>query len=218
MVFVPHWYKLHHGTGVALRIFVNDILLYRHSGRDNWTFTGPANHLFVPGENTLRVELFPTIAPAHAPKLRGPVEVRIMADAPKDVIIAEYDFSWWDAQNEPPLPTVGASVFRPDGDIPEPAWQSAPRERFGPEGTPELRAAAQALHEAFAKRDVDAYFEAHRVRLEQWQRAYPESPAYDPSLQRARLADAMKIDWVMPPFDADALVFEPQADGRVAYV
>lgn len=218
MAFVPYWYKLHHGTGVALRVLVNDILLYRHSGRDNWTFSGPANHLFVPGENTLLVELFPTIPPAHAPKLRGPVEMRVMRDDDTDPVIAEYRFDWWDASQEPPLPKAGGALFRPEGDIPEPVWLKAPRARFGPEGTPELREAARKVHEAFARRDVDAYFEAHATRLREWQRAYPESRAYDPELQRSSLAASLRQDWEMAPFDPDALLFESQADGRVAFV
>ena len=59
MAIVPHWYKVHHGTGISVRALLNGVLFYRHTGSESWTVSAPANALFVPGENVLRIEILP---------------------------------------------------------------------------------------------------------------------------------------------------------------
>jgi len=218
MAVVPYWYKVHHGTGVAVRALLNDVLFYRHSGSENWTVSAPANALFVPGENILRIEILPTIVPAHSPGIRGPVEVKVMLDDDTDAVAAMCRWEWSNPNKEPPLPTANFTVFRPSGDIAEPPWMRAPKERFGPEGTPELRDAVKKIYEAFVKRDIGAYMDANSLKMQTWQRAFPDNRHYDAAPLRAQLAANFQKEWIVPPLDYDALIFESQADGRVAYV
>jgi hypothetical protein len=218
MATVPHWHKVHHGTGVAVRVFLNDVLFYRHVGDQNWTISGPSNHLFVPGENVIRVEVLPTKVPAHSPGIRGPVEAKVMLDDEANVAVAMVRWEWSNPNKEPPLPTASFAAFHPAGDISEPAYLKAPKERFGPEGSPELRDAVRRLHEAFVRQDGATYTEMNSAKIESYERAYPDNPKVSGASLRAKVASMMKMAWIVQPLDLDALVFENQADGRVAYV
>jgi hypothetical protein len=218
MAVLPHWFKLHHGTGVAVRFFMNDVLFYRHPGFDQFTISGPANYLFVPGENTLRIEILPGVIPATAPDFRGPVELSIMLDNPADTPVALGRWSWENLNEEPPLPAFVNERFRPGGDIREPAFVRARPAVFGPEGLPEQHEAVRRIHEAFRSRDAGAFLDLNALKLAERQSADPGNEYLDTTRQRAKIAQVFQREWDVAPLDMNDLVFESQAGGRVAYV
>lgn len=80
MTITPYYLQMHQGTGVGVRAFLNDLPFYSGGGDENVTVTAPANHLLVPGENVLVLELFPAPKPASAPELVGVVRFALFID------------------------------------------------------------------------------------------------------------------------------------------
>ena len=61
---VPYYFRLHQGTGVSVRAYLNDLLFYKGTGSENMTVTSPCNHLLVPGENVFALEVHAAPRPA----------------------------------------------------------------------------------------------------------------------------------------------------------
>jgi hypothetical protein len=218
MAIIPYWFRLHHGTGVSVRMLMNDVLFYRHPGTDNFTISGSANHLLVPGENTLTIEVLPGTPPPAAPALRGPAELKIMVHNAEDTLVATARWEWWNPNEEPPLPAIATGRFRPAGDVAEPAFVRAPRATFGPEGTASQRESVRRVHEAFRARDVPAFLDANALKLAERSRSDADDGHNGVPRMRAKLAEMLQREWDVRPLDMDELSFESQAGGRVAYV
>ncbi|MEO7329102.1 MAG: hypothetical protein ABI193_11015 [Minicystis sp.] len=221
---VPYYFRLHQGTGVAVRAYLNDLLFYKGTGAENMTVTSPCNHLLVPGENLFTVEVLSAPRPAIAPLVEGPVRFTLMVDDEDDTTV--HRVNWPDLWEQLPaeqrfLPTVYLSRFQADETLPLPAYAGAPRVSFGKEGTPELREAVRRVFRAFAAGNTEAFLEENALKLSERQRAYPDIPELAAGPQREKIAAQLGQKWEMRPTDLDNfedLVFESRADGRVAYV
>lgn len=224
MSVVPYYFRIHQGTGVAVRAYLNDLLFYKGTGSENMTVTSPGNHLLVPGENLFTLEVYPAPKPAIAPFNEGPVRFTLMVDDEDDTVVHRVDWPelWKDMPaEERVLPTVHLSRFRADEALPKPIYDSSPRVEFGPEGTPELHEAVRRVFRAFAAGDTDAFIEENALKLAERQRAYPDIPELATSQQRSKIAAQLGEKWQMRPTDLERfedLVFERRADGRVAHV
>ncbi len=221
---VPYYFRLHQGTGVSVRAYLNDLLFYKGTGSENMTVTSPCNHLLVPGENVFALEVHAAPRPAIAPFVEGPVRFTLMVDDEDDTTV--HRVNWPELWEQLPveqraLPTVHLSRFQADETLPKPIYASAPPVQFGKEGTPELREAVRRVFRAFASGDTDAFLEENALKLSERQRAYPDIPELAAGPQREKIAAQLGQKWDMRPTDLDNfedLVFEQRADGRVAYV
>jgi hypothetical protein len=236
-----YFYNMHQGTGVAVRALLNDIPFYTGGGAENITVSGPANHLLLPGENVFALELAPAPKPKAAPYLDGVVRFTLRADDDSEAIV--HKVAWpeiWEVVRDeeirvrraalppgeldlvpppdPPLPFLHVSRFRVDDRAPLPAYWDAPRADFGPEGTPAQHEAVREIYRAFQSGDPDRFLDAHALKLEERQRAYPGVTEMSRDYQRNEIAEHFKDRWQVRPTEMSELVFERRADGRVAYV
>lgn len=237
----PYLFHMHQGTGIAVRALLNDVPFYSGFGQENVTVSGPANHLLVPGENVIALELAPAPKPSFAPYLDGVVRFQVLVDGGADTVV--HRVAWpelWevirDAEQrarqaalppgeldltpppDPPLPFLHVSRFQIDDRNPVPAYWSAPRVDFGPEGTPAQHEAVREVYRAFASGDPDRFLDVHALKLEERQRAYPDVPEFARSHQRTKIAERFSHRWDVRPTEMQELVFERRAEGRVAYV
>jgi hypothetical protein len=220
----PYFFIMHQGTGVVARALLNDLPFYRGLGQRNHTVSGPANHLLLPGENVLTIEVYPGTRPAIAPAIEGPVELEIKVD--DDTAATVHKVAWPDAWAALPvadrvLPFLHTSRFVVDDRLPLPPYWDAPPARFGLEGLPGQHAAVREVHRSFVDGDVEGFFDANRLKLEERQRAYPDTGDFAAGTQREKLAGYFGRAWDVRPLgerDLDELVFESRAGGRVAYV
>lgn len=221
---VPYYFRLHQGTGVAVRAYLNDLLFYKGKGAENMTVTSPCNHLLVPGENVFTLEIAAAPRPAIAPKVEGPVRFTLMVDDEDDTTV--HRVNWPELWEPLPveqrvMPFVHVSRFQADEALPAPIYADAPRVSFGKEGTPELREAVRRVSRAFAAGDTEAFLDENALKLAERQRAYPDIPDLAVGPQRGKIAAQLARKWDVRPSDLDGfsdLVFEQRADGRVAYV
>ena len=224
MATTPYFFTMHHGTGVAVRALLNDLPFYRGLGQKSFTVSGPANHLLLPGENVLTVEVYPAPRPATAPTLEGPVGFELKVD--DETAATVHKVSWPSAWAALPvaervLPFIHDTRFLVDTSLALPPYWDSPPARFGLEGLPGQHQAVREVHRSFVDSDVDAFFEAHRLKLEERQRAYPATAEFDAGIQRKKLAGYFGRPWDVRPLsegNLDELVFESRAGGRVAYV
>lgn len=214
-------FQVGHGTGVAARVLLNDLPMYTGAGQQNITVSGPANHLLLPGENTLTLELFPAPRPLDAPTIEGPVAFTLRLDDAEGTIV--HRVKWpdcWEAlaEEHQVLPFAHASRFVADELLARPVyWDVAPVD-FPLEGTPDLHLAVMEYSHALARRDVDAFLEANALKLAERQRANPGHSELDRGVQRQKLQGYLGRDWQLRPARMEELVFERRAGGRVAYV
>ena len=224
MTTTPYFFIMHQGTGVAARALLNDLPFYRGLGQKNHTVSGPANHLLLPGENVLTIEVYPAPRPVTAPLLEGPVEFELKIDDATAATV--HKLAWPDAWAAVPasdrvLPFLHTTRFLVDDRLALPPYWDSPPARFGLEGLPGQREAVREVHRSFVHSDVDAFFDANRLKLEERQKAYPDTADFDAGVQRQKLAGYFGREWHVRPIDqgeASDLVFESRAGGRVAYV
>jgi len=213
-------FQMHHGTGVAVRTLLNDLPMYAGPGQQNITVSGWANHLLLPGENHLRVEIYPAPRPADATTIEGPVQFTLRLDEEEGTIV--HRVTWPDCWEGLPvdqqiLPFVLSSRFVVDERLGRPAYWDAPPTQFPLEGTPEQHLAVQEIYRAFRQRDVEAFFDANALKLAERQRAYGGSD-FDSSAQKKKLAGYFGRAWALRSSDLGDLTFESRAGGRVAFV
>jgi len=224
MTTTPYFFTMHHGTGVATRAMLNDLPFYRGLGQKNLTVSGPANHLLLPGENVLTVEVYPAPRPATAPTIEGPVEFELKLDDATAATV--HKLAWPDAWAALPVadrifPFIHTSRFVVDDRLALPVYWDSPPARFGLEGLPGQHEAVREVYRSFVHSDVDAFFDANRLKLEERQRAYPDTGDFAAGTQREKLAGYFGQEWDVRPIDQidlKELVFESRAGGRVAYV
>ncbi len=237
----PYYLQLHQGTGVSVRVLLNDIPFYSGKGDENVTVTAPANHLFVPGENVLVIEVLPGIKPSFAPYVSGPVRFSVFVDDDSRTRIhhAAWPEEWEEAEAkrkkaaaallpegeldltppiDPPLPYLHVSRFHVDDKNARPIYLDAPKSDFGPEGLPEQHEAVRRVFKAFQSGDADAFLGEHALKLEERQRAYPDNGAFSIAHQRTGIAGHFSKPWRVRPTEMKELVFDKRADGRVAHV
>lgn len=214
-------FQVGHGTGVAARVLLNDLPMYTGAGQQNITVSGPANHLLLPGENTLAVEIFPAPRPLDAPTIEGPVAFTLRLDDKEGTIV--HRVKWPDCwemltDDQRVLPFAHASRFLADERLLRPIyWDVAPVD-FPIEGTPDQHLSVLEYSTALAKGDIDAFLDANALKLAERQRANPGHSELERGTQRKKLAGYLAHDWQVRPVRMEELAFESRAGGRVAYV
>jgi hypothetical protein len=237
----PYYLQLYQGTGIGVRVLLNDLPFYTGKGDEAVTVTAPANHLFVPGENVLVMELFPAPKPSFAPTMVGPVRFSVFTD---DEARARIHHAAWPEEWEvveaarrkarlaelpegevdltppadPPLPYLHVSRFHVDDHNPRPVYLDAPKTDFGPEGLPEQHEAVRRVLAAFSSGDPDAFLTENALKLEERQRAYPDNGALSVANQRTNVGSHFGKPWRVRPTSMKELRFDRRADGRVCNV
>ena len=247
MARTPYFFRMHQGTGVAVRALLNDLPFYRGDGQENQTVSGPANHLLVPGKNTFTLLLGDAPKPSFAPFLDGVVRFSLMLDEETESVV--HHIAWpelWETPDvhggsvmpTPPgprddgkvlatpvldraMPLVHTSSFLIDPRVAAPAyWDNRP-EDFELHGTPEQHEAVRHVYRAFLSGKPDEFLAVNGLKLLERQRAYPDVPELSTSAQQQRVKEQLSRQWEVRPVDLDHfedLVFERRADGRVVYV
>jgi hypothetical protein len=208
--------------GVLLRARLNDLPVYKTPHRGPDSRQGGANHLLVPGENELSIEILK--APPAEPTEFQPGEVVPPPGwpAPRSVRFALYtqDPEVWDG--EPPalrrLPYRHLSRFDLGPDITAPIYLGARPADVGCEGTPDLFSAVAAVHEALASRDVDRFLELVSLKMSEYARAYEGMGDASVGNQQAATREFFAARPVIGPLDPTSLHFEARARGKVAVV
>ncbi len=207
-----HTYSIAHGPRTQLRVLLNDIPFYRvMPDRTGVTEASVADHLLVPGANTATLELIQAEEHYH-------VYFAVLLDRDRDHPLFELV---WPVVYErlPVVFDMPISVTLPllmPGVTFRSAYLDAPPAHFGPDGTPELREAVRRFHDTLVRADAESYLAETALKREELQRAYPGSPFLGDQYLRERFADRFSQGLRVDPLEK--LVFEPCADGRVAFV
>lgn len=214
-------FQVGHGTGVAARVVLNDLPMYSGNGQQNITVSGPANHLLLPGLNTVLLEIFPAPRPADAPTIEGPVVFTMRLDVDEGTIV--HRVKWPDVAEILPeaqqvLPFAHTSTFTVDNRIPKPVYLDAPPSDFPLEGTPAQHAVVREVLDALSRRDIDGFMALHTLKLEERQKANPGHGELAAHVQKKALAGWLQKPWIVRPTPMDELAFESRCGGRVAVV
>jgi hypothetical protein len=215
MAATPYYYQITYGPRTRLRLLMNGVPFYRDVPKSvGVTHGGAANHLMVPGENVLTLDVleadtfFSIVA-----------EITVDFDHKSPVVRVDWPEIWKD------LPAASQVVpfrhdarFRVTGVESEPAYLRAPKTEFGTEGTPELREAVWRYHDVTARGDTEAFLHEIELQLSEMNRAYDNHPAFAAGSVRSDMAERFDAGITARPLDFDELHFESFADGRVAYV
>lgn len=204
-----YFYRIAHGHETRIRVLMNDVPFYQRGPTDySVTHTDGANHLVLPGDNLLTLELVD--APTHMHVI---VEVTIDNDHERPV--ARID---WPIAAGPVLPFAMSAPFRASGLSYRPAYLRAPPAKFGPEGTHELRQAVRDYHGAVSRNDVDSFVRQVELKSSELLAAYEGDSSFSLAAAREGIREYFSGNPMARPLDLDELVFEPRAEGRVAYV
>ena len=160
MTTTPYLLRMHQGTGVAVRALLNDLPFYRGDGQRNITVSAPANHLLLPGENVLTLEIYKAPRPAEASALEGPVTFTLMVHDEATPVVHTVDWPtvWAEVPfKERTLPFVHSSRFLVDDRLPHPIYWDSPPTRFDLRGLPGQHEAVREVYRAFQRGDADAF-------------------------------------------------------------
>lgn len=225
----PYMTRLYHGPGTWVRAWVNDLPMYDKPVHSMSAIDFPATPWFVPGENDLVLEFAESERPEGLSNVAPAFDLTFFAEGPPPLptskpplvpilevkfpaLLAELPMEKW------ALPTRWSTKFTPTGNIPPPIWADNPREVIPERGNPELLGALFALHQAFAKKDVDAMVEAIDLKIEDQLRYHPGSARLNRSEIKKEHAEMLtEGDWKVAPFEPERLRFRSCAQGRVAY-
>lgn len=220
MPAIPYYYIVRQMPGLALRLSLNDVPFYRRAVTYNLATNGPVNHALVRGENTVLMEFFSAPENPDTPGARVVLDFEVLEEK-DDVKIHESKWPYLLEKYKPEdrkLPFVHRDKFNLDADLPPPIWESAPRDAFPPEGTPEQLDAVYELWDAYRRQDVGAFLSATEIKLAEHQKYYGAMPELAPAEAARTYGAKLKEPWDVAPFVAEDLVFESWADNRVAYV
>jgi len=219
----PYLFAVHFDEGTVGRAWLNDLPLHKQITRGPDTLSGGANHLLVPGTNTISFEIMRLRDRGRVP----PVDFKIYQVLDPNTQPISIDpltsFSLPAALSlapgeEPTIPLYYTSTFIVPEPLSEPVYFQSPPTFFPCEGTPELRQVVIELHEALSTRDLATWLELLRPKHEEFARAYPAEPTAAFDRQRAASETFFSLRPVPRPLDFSRLHFEPRAGGRVAYV
>ncbi len=211
---------------VLLHAYLNDLPIFRGLHHGPETRQGGANHLLVPGENTLTLEVLRAPRPRSTGAAPGePIRFVIFtaADpvhAPKDVtIIHEVRFSeiiekMPEAEYEPYHYTARFELGVP---VNPPLYLSSPTTAIDCGGTPELHQVIADLHAALAASDIDQFLDLCSLRNEEYAFAYEGLGPTVGSL-RDVAREFFAFGPIVEPLDPQSLHFESRAFGRVVCV
>jgi hypothetical protein len=219
-------FTLAHGPQLIVRATLGDLPFYRARGGEAAALTGPANHLLLPGNNALTLELEATTGSAAAAlaatKPHLSFTLRIDDEADTQVHAVSVAEVWAELPPERrKLPWRHVSHFHADTRLVRPVCNDAPRARFTRDGTPEQKEAVRELYRAFEAGDAQAFLRAVKLELDERQRAYPDVPELSAERRREKIAARFAKKWRIRPIDLrnlKELSFEPRLEGRVAFV
>ena len=224
----PLYYRMYQGPGVGVRSRLNDLPFYRRGGDDNWTQSGPANQLLVPGENTFTLEIFQVPPPAHSPHLRGPARFTLLYDdgdplGEKDrrAHVVEWPAVWEPLPEEErvlPFAHVSRFVVEDEAGIPPPIYANVPKGAARAAKIEDLRAPVEEMHDAFARRDTGAFMDAVALKNAEHRRYYGPMSETDEGAVRNDVAGAFAQPWQVRPLDWNELEFDRRCDDRVVHV
>jgi hypothetical protein len=216
---IPHYYVILQPRGIVARLSINDIPFYRRAVDYNMSPSGPFNHMLIPGDNVVTVELA-EIPGMIADNIVRTFEFRILREEDDDKLFGtKYpDFALPRKEDERGLPIRHDQRFRVDFATPEPAWMSAEPGYFPESGTPELHEAFREYNEAFRKKDVGTFLHATRLRVAEHRRFYGEQAHLEDARAKSDVTELLEEPWAIEPVELSDLVFERHAEGRVAYV
>lgn len=219
---MPVLFVVNFKEGVIARTWLNDLPLHKEFIHGPDSMTGGANHLLVPGNNSLDIEV-----------LRAPLDKGSVVDMMLYTVLNEHsvppeldvhcrvDFPalWKEApENERILPYHIQATFSVPEEVQEPVYWGAPSTSFGCEGTPELWQAVQELHHAIETHDADRFIQLTSLKDEEYERAYPGIPSAQASRIRESAKKFFSLHPRVKPLDRKTVHFEPRAGGRVAFV
>lgn len=209
-----YFYRIAHGPWTRLRVHMNDVPFYRRDPQEYAiTFTDGANHLLVPGENALTLEILE--APPHVTVI---VEITIDNNHESPVLRIDWPMMEEAVPEARALPFTITARFTARGTSYRPAYLDAPPSHFWPEGTPEQHEVVRDFHAVMARGDTSGFVEAVGLKSEEYLRAYGGDPTCGKEAAREEAAEAFAKGVEVRPLRMDDLVFEQRADGRVAYV
>ncbi len=211
------YWLVKHPPGHAVSITINDIPFYRRWSDCHEAPNGPFNHFLVEGENTVSLTMVEPDPPPIVTFRFAFAVLRHSDDAPLFAI--QYPRFLRDLpEGEQRLPANYRTTFRFDEPSPRPCWLDAPKTDFPIEGTPELRAAVTALHDAHRRADADAFFQLCDLKCTELQRYYGPRDDLVPEKAKAIWAPIMAEPWDLDPLDWNEITFERRGGGRTAYV
>ena len=224
----PYMARLYHHPGTWVRAFVNDLPMYDRPVESAVATDFPATPWFIPGENELVLEIaeapkpesFGNAAPSFELTFFGEAPPQLPAGRPRLVPLLETKFPKLLAELPPEdwkLPVRWSAKFTPTGNIPPPIWEANQPEKIPELGSPALLRALFGLHQAFARKDVDAMADALDLKLEDQSRYHPGSPRLVRAEVKKEHAEMLEGDWKVDPFEPEKIRFRSCAQGRVAY-
>lgn len=215
-------YRLRQGPKTVARVSLNDLPFVRDASSAFRDTVRPCDHLLVPGENVLTVEVWDGPPSPDSPMHRGPVDVTVHEVATERALtrIAWPALALAAGQTDDNLvmPFVFSTKFAVPEEHPRPYYDAHPREVIPEEGTPDLVEAVRRLHDALASRNARAFVGEFSLKLDEQRRFYGDSPDFDSkglvAAYERRFSDPLSVR----PVDPKDLRFEARANGRVAYV
>jgi hypothetical protein len=215
-------FSLTHGPLVTVRATLNDLPFYRGRGAESAALTGPANHLLLPGDNALTLEV--SAPPGGASSAPPQLSFALRIDDEADTLV--HAVSAADLWSELPpeqrkLPWKHVSRFHADTRLGRPACADSPRARFNRDGTPEQKEAVREIYRAFESGDAQAFLRAIKLELEDRQRAYAGVPELSAARRREKIAARFAKKWKIRQIvlrNLKELSFESRLEGRVAFV
>lgn len=220
----PYMVRILHNAGTWVRVWVNDLPMYDRAVMNFMTSQFHGTPWFIPGENSLVLEVFDAPRNPETPTVTPYFDLTLYLDAvdPADeqvLVQLKYPELLADlAPEDRKFPIVVRTTFTPEGNIPEPIWKNAPPSEIPEDGTPELWKAVYAVHDAFARRDVDAFVDSAALKLEDQVRYLGPDVRLSREGVRKEHAAMMEQPWELMPFEPTELHFRSCQDGRVAYV
>ena len=210
-------YDIQHPPGVVARVLVNDVPFYQDLVDYYASPSGRFNHLLLQGENTItfaidEVSPDPYVIRRFTLKLVNHETEQVLFTENYPGLFEQYP------KEERKLPFVHHAKFLFDEETPKPVWLDAPKESFGPEGTPDQHKAVFELWDAYNRQDIDDFLKAMELKTAEFQKFYGLMPELSADAARAEYGAALKEPWDLEPFDPKQLLFERRCDGRVVHV
>lgn len=215
-------FRLRQGPATIARASFNDLPFFKDVSTAWRTTADNADHLLVPGENTMTLDLWDGPPSPDSPTIKGPVELTVLRCEGEEVIelISWPTFAIQAGQDPMALemPFTWTVKFTLPDDHLKPAYAANPPEEIPREGTPELHAAVAAMHDALARQDARAFVSSFRIKLEDFGRFYGNPREASEGMLIGAYEARFSKKYDVAPLEPELLVFESRADKRAAYV